>query len=820
MATKWYLKTGDSRTIAQGSADFDFTKPNNIKRGDLFLARVGVRAGVTPAPVTSGDWTAIGNSPTTSNSTSGSDAAISKEFVWSHIYGNADPDWTFSRGGTTVALRGAITLAPALGYEFDIVETQTGTNGSGSTTPVTANFTTTIDDECIVVFLSTGRNATWSNWDAATDPSVASGASGYGTVGLIDPTTSWKRLQSNGTTSGADISGSIGLAVKDTAGSTGNIQVATNSLSVRPGWVGMRIQQVQATTLKVVNSGSAANYPTPGAVTIPFTPTSGNTLFAFVAIDKDATSDVTVTGWTREMQERSGTAVGAALFRKVSDGTESSFDPSYTGSGSGENVFFIEIEGEVEIDVSATATTNLSTPAKTSGTATTANTTAAGGLALAFWCNDSYGSCDTSTNQVFSNDFIMAPGPTTQQFYSNADAGTPAIAVGWKEIPSSGTAVSTSFTYTGDSDDENLLFLVVLKEVATGSVGTSAGSATASGVGAAHAGGVGNVSGVASVSAIAAAQAASAGSAAGVASSSVQAAAGFDTVGSSAGSSTATAQARANANSTVSVTGQATASFLAAASAAATASASGSATVTGSFGARAQAVGSAAGAASVNGNAAASFSAVGSSVSAASVSGVGAATFSAVWAVTAGGTVLGLTASGSVASSTGQASVSGVAAASASTSASAAGSSTTSGLGASNADAIASSDSIATVAGQLAAYGDAVAAATGQATTQAFTSFAEYADAIGSSNGAATVLGSGRALASAVGTAQGVAAVSVVARASFSSIAVSAGISAAEGQAAATAGAVGTSIGLTTVAGIARATGVVVPSVVYWLGSA
>jgi hypothetical protein len=31
---------------------------------------------------------------------------------------------------------------------------------------------------------------------------------------------------------------------------------------------------------------------------------------------------------------------------------------------------------------------------------------------------------------------------------------------------------------------------------------------------------------------------------------------------------------------------------------------------------------------------------------------------------------------------------------------------------------------------------------------------------------------------------------------------------------------VGTSIGLTTVAGIARATGVVVPSVVYWLGSA
>lgn len=463
MPTKWYLKQGDSGVIAQGSTDFDFVKPASAKRGDLIIARVGIRDGFTPAPVTPGDWTSVGNSPTTSNSTTGTGEAISQDFVWYHIYGNADPDWTFSRSGTTVCLRGSITLAPAIGYSFSLAETQTGTVATATTGPATANFTTTIDDELIAVFLSAGRNATWTNWDA-TSPSDASGASGYGTVGLIDPTTSWKRLQSNGSTSGNDISGSIGVAVKATAGATGNITVATNSLNVRPGWVGMRWQQVQATTLKVVNSGAAANYPTPGSVTIPFTPTSGNTLFAFVAVDKDATSDVTITGWTRVMQERSGSAVAAALFRKISDGTESSFDPSYTGSGSGENVFFIEIEGEVEIDVSATATTNLSTPAKTSGTATTANTTAAGGLALAFWCNDSYGSCDTSTSEVFDNDFIMAPGPTVRQYYSNADPGTPAIAVGWKEIPSSGTAVSTAFTYVGDTDDENLLFLIVLKE--------------------------------------------------------------------------------------------------------------------------------------------------------------------------------------------------------------------------------------------------------------------------------------------------------------------------------------------------------------------
>lgn len=476
--TKWYTKQGDSGVIAQGSADFDFVKPASAKRGDLIIARVGVRDGLTPAPVTSGDWTFVGSSPDTSNSTTGSDAALSQEFVWYHIYGNADPDWTFSRGGTTVALRGSITLAPAIGYEFDLVETKTGTNATGSTGPTITSFTTAEDDELIAAFLTTGRNATWTNW-RSTSPGTGSGSSGWGTVGLLNPVTQWFRLQSNGSTSGADISGSIGIAAKETAGDTGNILVTTNSLSVRPAWVAMRWRQVQATTLKVVNSGQTGVYPGSGStntVAMPFTPTSGNTLFAFIAIDKDATSDVTITGWTRVMQERSGSAVSAALFRKVSAGSETNLEVTYTSAASGGfTAFVIEIENEVEIDVSATATTNLSTAAKTSGTATTANTTVAGGLALAFWCNDSYGSCDTSTDEVFSSDFIMAPGPTARQYFALSDVGSPAIAVGWKEIPSSGTAVSTSFTYTGDTDDENLLFLVVLKPSSSGTNGNASG---------------------------------------------------------------------------------------------------------------------------------------------------------------------------------------------------------------------------------------------------------------------------------------------------------------------------------------------------------
>jgi hypothetical protein len=144
---------------------------------------------------------------------------------------------------------------------------------------------------------------------------------------------------------------------------------------------------------------------------------------------------------------------------------------TYTSAASqGFSLYVVEIEGEVEIDVSATSTTNLSTPAKTSGTATTANTTAAGGLAIGFWANDSYGSCDSGTDETWSGGFIASPGPKTRQYFGPADVGSPAIAVGWKEIASSGTAVSTSYTYTGDTDDENLLFLVVLKEVATGRI--------------------------------------------------------------------------------------------------------------------------------------------------------------------------------------------------------------------------------------------------------------------------------------------------------------------------------------------------------------
>jgi hypothetical protein len=474
--TRWYIKGGDSAVIASGSADFDFVPASTIRPGDTFIARVATRDNVTPAPVTSGDWTSITSSPDASNSTSGSDAALSKDFVWYTTFTDAK-DLTWSRGGTAVQLRGAFAVAPAMGYEIELVASSSGTNASGSTASVLTSLTTAEDDELIVCFGSSGRNTSWTNWDAATDPSVASGSGGSSQIGLFSPTSTWQRHQSNGSTSGSDISGSIGVAVKDTAGSTGNIQVTTG-VGVRLAWVTTRWRQVQATTLKVVNNGGGGVYPGTGdtnAAALPFTPTSGNTLFAFVAIDKDATSDVTATGWTREMQERSGSAVSAALFRKVSDGTETEIEVTYTSSASqGFSLFVVEIEGEVEIDVSATSTTNLSTPAKTSGTATTANTTAAGGLAIGLWANDSYGSCDTGTLETWSDGFIANPGPKTRQYFGPADVGSPAIAVGWKEIPSSGTAVSTSYTYTGDTDDENLLFLVVLKESASGVTGDAA----------------------------------------------------------------------------------------------------------------------------------------------------------------------------------------------------------------------------------------------------------------------------------------------------------------------------------------------------------
>jgi hypothetical protein len=475
MPTRWYIKGGDSGVISSGSADFDFVPVSTIRPGDLYIARVGTRDNVTPAPVTSGDWTYIGASPDASNSTSGSDAAISKEFVWHTTIGASMPKWTWSRGGTAVQLRGAFAVAPAMGYEIELAGWDSGTNATGSTAPVCGNLTTVDNDELIVVFATSGRNTGWTNWDAVTDPTVASGSGGSSAIGLFSPTSTWQRWQSNGSTSGSDISGSIGVAVKDTAGSTGNITVTTG-VGVRAAWVATRWRQVQATTLKVVNNGGGGVYPGTGdttSATLPFTPTSGNTLYAFVAIDKDATSDVTATGWTRVMQERSGSAVSAALFRKVATGSETDIEVTYTSAASqGFSLYVVEIEGEVEIDVSAMSTTNLSTPAKTSGTATTANTTAAGGLAIGFWANDSYGSCDTGTDETWDNGFIAAPGPKTRQYFGPADVGSPAVAAAWKEIPSSGTAVSTSYTYTGDTDDENLLFLVVLKEASTGRTAT------------------------------------------------------------------------------------------------------------------------------------------------------------------------------------------------------------------------------------------------------------------------------------------------------------------------------------------------------------
>jgi hypothetical protein len=684
--TRWYIKGGDSGVISSGTADFDFVPASTIRPGDTFIARVATRDARTPAPVTSGDWTFITSSPDTSNSTSGSDAAISQDFVWYTTFDDTK-DLTWSRGGSAVQLRGAFAVAPAMGYEIELVASSSGTNATGATTSTLTSLTTTEDDELIVMFASSGRNTSWTNWDAATDPTTASGSGGSSQIGLFDPTTAWQRHQSNGSTSGSDISGSIGVAVKSSAGSTGNITV-TNGVTIRPAWVATRWRQVQATTLKVVQTGGGGVYPGTGdtnAATLPFTPTSGNTLFAFVAIDKDATSDVTATGWTREMQERSGSAVSAALFRKVSDGTETEIEVTYTSSASsGFSLFVVEIEGEVEIDVSATSTTYLSTASKTSGTATTANTTAAGGLAIGFWANDSYASCDSGTLETWSDGFIAAPGPKTRQYWGASDVGSPAVAVGWKEIESSGTAVSTSYTYTGDTDDENLLFLVVLKEVVSGSVASSSGSASVSGIGASYAGGVGNVSGVAAVSGVGAAQAASAGSSSGVAATTGAGAASASAVGTSAGSATvsgvgsqsaeadatgtaagsssSSAQARADVRSAGSSSGQATTSGVGAARASAQATSAGVATATGAAAARAGAAGTSAGASSVTGLAAAAASAVGTSAASTTVAVVAASSVAAVGTSTAAAAVDGDSAANADAAGTsaGVATVSGV----------------------------------------------------------------------------------------------------------------------------------------------------------------
>lgn len=115
----WYYVGGN---ISWDTSAANFT-PGSLPsgspaQGDLITFAINIRNG-EGAPTLSGDWTLINNSPTTSNSSTGS-GSISQLFVYYCIRGASDPSYAITRGSGTPDLcnYGFHVFRPASGYQF------------------------------------------------------------------------------------------------------------------------------------------------------------------------------------------------------------------------------------------------------------------------------------------------------------------------------------------------------------------------------------------------------------------------------------------------------------------------------------------------------------------------------------------------------------------------------------------------------------------------------------------------------------------------------------------------------------------------------
>lgn len=195
-------------------------------------------------------------------------------------------------------------------------------------------------------------------------------------------------------------------------------------------------------------------------VTFDYTATSGNTLICCIGIDKNSGTITLPSGYTLIQEITDGSGVSGALCYKISDGTETSATFSWANARKA-HIIFMEYSGldpTDPLDQSVEADGNAST-SRSITVGPTGTTTQAFELALAFWMNDSnqsaYDGSDFSWSDGFTEDLgTYGTGSTGY--------GQPGMSSAYKNLISTGT-VSTTWSYTGASDDENIAFLATFK---------------------------------------------------------------------------------------------------------------------------------------------------------------------------------------------------------------------------------------------------------------------------------------------------------------------------------------------------------------------
>lgn len=215
-------KIGTPVETTVSGGDLTLGEPAGIAQGDLLIACIAYRSNAAFSVPGTGGWSVVATQQS-SGDIDATNGIASGLMAWC-IRGASAPGLTFTRTGGDVA-RGCL-IAYSGGHASAPYDTgSANTLGAASVTVTTGTITTAEAGELIVAMMAGGDNYTTSAFDAATDPTTASGATDTTTA----PTNgTWIERSDSGSNTGADTSLAIADAIRATAGATGTIQCTTS----------------------------------------------------------------------------------------------------------------------------------------------------------------------------------------------------------------------------------------------------------------------------------------------------------------------------------------------------------------------------------------------------------------------------------------------------------------------------------------------------------------------------------------------------------------------------------------------------------------
>ncbi len=211
-------------SVIDATGNFDLIEPAGVAQGDLMVACIAYKGNAAITPPSG--WVAACTAQNTGDTDTTDGIASGAMFYI--VRGASAPDLTCVRTAGDVAY--AKVLSYSGNHATPLDTGSSATQGAAGATPTTATFNTAQANELIVAMVAYGDQYTVTAFDAATDPTTASGATDTTTA----PTAgTWiERFDAN-TTTGADTGIGIADAIRASAGATGTIQATVSSAAGR-----------------------------------------------------------------------------------------------------------------------------------------------------------------------------------------------------------------------------------------------------------------------------------------------------------------------------------------------------------------------------------------------------------------------------------------------------------------------------------------------------------------------------------------------------------------------------------------------------------